>query len=257
MIDIEKAEEEFKRYTSNYNMDESHIARKVYHTFRVEELCGKIAISLGMSEEEINLAKLIGLLHDIARFEQYTRYKTYDDLKNIDHGDFGVEILENSSYIRKYIKTEKYDQIILKAIKNHNKYSIDSGITEKERIYCEIIRDADKLDIIYQATCQMWNDMKVDIEEQDITTIVIEQFLSKKTIDKKYIKNDIDKIIVVFAFIYDFNIKDSYKIIKENKYIDKIINRFNFKLEETREQMQLIRKIANEYIDNQIENKNN
>ena len=252
MIDIEKAEEEFKIYTSNYNMDESHIVRKVYHTFRVEELCGKIAMSLGLSEEEINVAKIIGLLHDIARFEQYTRYKTYDDFKNIDHGDFGVEILENSSYIRKYIKTEKYDHIILKAIKNHNKYAIGNDVNEREKVFCQIIRDADKLDIIYQATNQMWKDKIEDMEAQVISSKVLQQFLTKQVVDKKYIDYDIDRVVVVFAFIYDFNFNGSYKIIKENDYLDKIIDRFNFKKEETKKQMEEIRKLANEYIENKI-----
>ena len=54
------------------------------------------------------------------------------------------------------------------------------------------------------------------------------------------------------AFIYDLNFKESYKIIKEQDYINKIFDRFNFKQEETKEQMKLIRKIANEYISKEI-----
>lgn len=252
MIDIKKAEEEFMNYTSKYNVNEPPISRKVYHTFRVEELCEKISISIGMNEEDINLAKIIGLLHDIARFEQYTRYKTYDDIKSIDHGNLGVEILEEDNYIRKYIETDEYDDIIKKAIWNHNKYVIDSNLNEKEKLFCKIIRDADKLDIMYLATTESWADNVKELEEQLITQEVLEQFYSKSTIDRINVKNYIDRVIVVLAFVYDLNFKESYKIIEQNNYIDKIINRFNFKEKETREQMELIRKIANNYISKEI-----
>lgn len=251
MIDIEKAEEEFKRYTNKYIIDK-RIERKVYHTFRVEELSEKIAKFLKMNEEEIKLAKLIGLLHDIARFEQYTRYKTFDDPKSIDHGNLGVEILKKDNYIRKYIKTDLYDEIIIKAIANHNKYSIEENLTAKEEMYCKIIRDADKLDIMYQATCESWKEQINNIEKQAITLEALEQFVSNQIVDKKYINHDIDRVVVVMGFIYDFNFIGSYKIIKENNYIDKIIDRFNFKMEETKEQMELIRKTVKEYIDNKV-----
>jgi len=255
MIDIKKAEEEFKRYTSKYDMRESHISRKVYHTSRVEELCEKIAISLEMSEEYVKLAKLIGLLHDIARFEQYTIYKTYDDRKSIDHGDFGVEILEKDNYIREYIETDEYDEIILKAIKNHNKYMIESNLSEKEEIFCKIIRDADKLDIMYQATVESWiNDIE-RIEEQKITPEVLEQFFAKSTIDRVNVKEIIDRIVVIIAFIYDLNFKESYKILKENDCINKTFSRFNFEKEETKEKIRKIKKILNKYINNKIKEK--
>ena len=71
----------------------------------------------------------MGLLHDIARFEQYTRFQTFSDLKSIDHGDYGVEILKQNNYIRKFIDTDEYDNIIFKAIKNHNIFKIEDGLT--------------------------------------------------------------------------------------------------------------------------------
>lgn len=252
MIDIKKAEEEFKKYASKYDMSESHIERKVRHTFRVEELCEKISISLKMNEEDINLAKLIGILHDIARFEQYTIYKTYNDLKSIDHGDFAVEILKKDNYIRKYIETNEYDEIILKAIKNHNKYQTETNLSQREATFCKIIRDADKLDILYQATCETWKDDMQKIESQIITQEVIRDFSSKSTINRINVKEIIDRIVVHVAFIYDLNFEESFKILKENNYINKIFDRFNFEKEETRIQMEKIQKVANDYINDQI-----
>ncbi len=253
MIDIEKAEEEFRKYTNKYDKTDFNIELKIHHTFRVEALCEKIARSLGMNEEEINLSKLIGVLHDIARFEQYTRYKTFSDIHSIDHGDLGVKILEEDNYIRRYIENDKYDAIIKKAILNHNKYAIEPNLNKKEEMFCKIIRDADKLDIMYEATCEFWKDDVKNIEKQVVSPEVLEQFLSKQVVNKRYVKYTIDNIIVILAFIYDFNYKESYKIIKENNYIDEIINRFSFEITETKEQMKLIGEIAQKYIQEKIE----
>ena len=69
-------------------------------------------------------------MHDIARFEQYARFKNYNVISNFDHGDYAVEILNKD--MRKYIETDQYDDIIKIAIKNHNKYKIEEGLTEKQ-----------------------------------------------------------------------------------------------------------------------------
>ena len=149
------------------------------------------------------------------------------------------------------IETDKYDDIILKAIKYHNKYVIGKDVNKEEELFCKIIRDADKLDIFNIAINDMWKDQKENIESQMISPKVLEQVLSCKVVDKKNLKNNIDRVIVILAFIYDFNFKSSYEIIQQNKYIDKIINRFEFK-EENKKQMEDIRKVANEYINKKL-----
>ena len=189
MIDIEKAKKAFNEYVKKYDPNDPQIYLKIKHIETVVSVAKEVAESLNLDEENVKLAELIALLHDIGRFEQVKRYHTFMDKDSINHAEFGTNLLKEG-LIREFIEDEKYDEIIRKSIYSHNKYSIDEELSEKELMHAKIIRDADKLDIMYQATCQMWNDMKVDIEEQNITTVVLEQFLAKKTIEKKYIKND-------------------------------------------------------------------
>ena len=144
-IKINKAKQEFIKYTENYDINKEHIERKQGHSLRVMQISKQIAEGLKLSQEEIGLAMLIGLLHDVARFEQYTRYHTFRDIDSIDHGNLGAEILEHE--IRKYIDTDQYDNIIIKAVKNHNKYKVEEKLTETEELFAKIIRDADKIDI--------------------------------------------------------------------------------------------------------------
>ena len=121
-MNIEKAIEEFKKYVANYDNLNPKVIFKREHSLRVMTEAKEIAKSLKLEKEEIDLATIIGLLHDIGRFEQVKRYNTFKDIKSIDHGNLGVEILKENLYIRKYIEEEKYDNIIFKAIENHNKF---------------------------------------------------------------------------------------------------------------------------------------
>lgn len=252
MIDIEKAKEAFIKYTENYDLKIKAIERKQKHSLRVMELATKIATELKLSQEEIKIATLTGLLHDIARFEQYTQYKTYRDANSFDHGDYGVKILNKD--IRNYIDTDEYDKIIKCAVKNHNKYKIEDGLTEKERLFCKIVRDADKLDIFFEAETMFWKDDidRINVEKCAITDEIMEPILNKETIKIKKGDNELVRLLSMIAFVFDINFKPSLSIIKNKKYIDSILNRFEFKDANTEKQIEVIKENVNNYIDERL-----
>ncbi len=117
---MNKAILEFINYTNGYIKYGGRIELKIKHTFRVMRLCEMIATNLKLSKEEVEIAKIIGLLHDIGRFEQWKKYQTFKDSISIDHANFGIKVLKKDNYIRKYTSDDKYDDIIFKSIKYHN-----------------------------------------------------------------------------------------------------------------------------------------
>ena len=251
-INLEKARNEFIEYTNRYDTNEEMIKLKIGHSIRVMEISKKIALSINLEEEKVKIATLIGLLHDIARFEQYTIYKTFSDKESIDHGDLGVKILHENNFLRKFIESDKYDNIILRAIGNHNKYELEKGLNPEEEIFAKIIRDADKIDIFYEAETMFWKDDKEVIENSICTPDILEEFVKCKLIDRRKYKTNkgIDKIVQLLAFIFDINFKASIEIIDENNYIENILNRFDYKNEETKQQVKQIKEIAKKYIQN-------
>lgn len=247
-IDLENAKQEFIKYAEKFDLKEKHIENKKIHSLRVMNISKEIATKLKLTQEEVDLATLIGLLHDIARFEQYTQFQTFSDLNSFDHGDYGVEILNKD--IRKYVETDKYDKIIKIAIKNHNKYKIEEGLTEKELLFAKIIRDADKLDIFYEAVTMFWNGIEKQISSTNISENAEKQFKENKQIKRK--KNtskepNVDEVLNVISFIFDINFKETFKIIKEKDYINKILERFKFN-GKTEEKMNEIREIASNFV---------
>lgn len=247
-IDLEKAKKEFIKYTEKYDLENKNIQGKQLHSLRVMEISTKIAEALELTQEEIDLATLIGLLHDIARFEQYVRFKNYNVISNFDHGDYAVEILNKD--IRKYIETDKYDDIIKIAIKNHNKFKIEEGISSQQEIFAKIVRDADKIDILYEATEIFWRGKEEKINEsklsQEIYNAVNQRKLIKIEKDRKY--NTIDDMLITLAYTFDINFKQSYQIIQKEDYINKTIKRFNFKEEQTKWKVEELIKNINDYI---------
>lgn len=250
MIDLEKAKNEFVNYTNNYDSKNPHISRKIGHTFRVMEWSRKIAESLKLSKEDIDLATLIGLLHDLARFEQRRLYDTFSDSKSVDHGDLAVTILEENEYIRKYIEDNKYDDIIKTAVKNHNKFKIEEGLDERTLLHSKIVRDADKIDIMYEGVHMFYKepDEIEQIENLPIAEEYYNQFISRKQIFRKKEPTVLDGMICLFSFIFDLNFEFSKKSIAEGNYINDILNRFDFKNEQTKMQIEEIKKISNEFL---------
>ena len=250
MIDIKKSKDEFMKYTNNYDIENENIERKIYHSLRVMEISKKIATNLGLENEKIELATLIGLLHDIGRFEQFKIYQTYSDLESIDHGDLGADILKQNNFIRNFIKEAKYDEIILKSVQNHNKYKIADDLNKEEKLFCKIVRDADKIDILYEAIEIFWKKGREEIQNDLISDKVYNEFLNKKLIkkDKNMKKNGIDKLVLMLAFVFDINFHESLEILKKEDYLNKILNNFDFKRQDTKEKIENIRNVLNLYL---------
>lgn len=260
MIDILKAKTAFKDYISNYDINEPKIHIKIIHMYHVAENARKIAKSLNLSEEEQDLAELIGLLHDIGRFEQVRLYHTYSDKISIDHGQKGVEVLFGDKLIRNFIQDDTKDSILYKAIHNHNKFEIEKGLSEEEMVYCQIIRDADNIDI-FRAVLE---GKKVeefghlgceDISKEILSPKFFEDFKKEKPLVYAEAKTDMDIMVAIIAHIYTLNFKESFRIIKQNNYIHRFVEKLNCQDPYTKEKMNEIARIAMNYINQRVEGK--
>ena len=61
-------------------------------------------------------------------------YETFSDLNSVNHAELGVEILKRNSYIKKYGFNSDYEDIIFKAIFEHNRYKISEGLDSNEEM---------------------------------------------------------------------------------------------------------------------------
>ena len=85
-------------------------------------------------------------------------------------------------------------------------------------MFCKIVRDADKLDI-----------METQINEVNSENIVIKDELLKSIYEKSLCKNEYceteeDAILRMISWIFDLNFPYSYKYLKDNKIIERKFN---------------------------------
>lgn len=211
--------EQFNIFMKKFNLNDKSIKKKYDHSLRVQKKCEEIAIFKKYNKEKYTLASLIGLLHDYGRFYQWDKYKTFTDKDSIDHGDYAVKKLFEENEIIDFYKNKNNYNIIYESIKYHNKYEVPKEVQSKEM--CNLIRDADKLDILYMYTIG-----ELELKEKgEVSDKVKKIFFSHKLLNSKYIDSEIDVTIRTLCLIYDLNFNYSYKYLKEKQIIEKIFEK--------------------------------
>ena len=261
MIDINFAQKSFKEYLKNFDSNNEKIALKIRHTYNVIDSSRYIANELKLNEENAKLAELIALLHDIGRFEQLKKFDSYNDFEEMDHAEAGIKLLfetkeDGKLFIRKFVEEEKYDRIIYKAIKNHNKYEIESNLDEIENLHAKLIRDSDKIDNFRvkekESTEALFGISMEEFEKEKISDFIFEDYKKEKLVDSRTVVTHMDMWVSYLAFLFDFNFKESIEYVKNKNYVNINIDRIHYKDKDTFSKMQEIRKISNEYIEKRL-----
>lgn len=255
MIDLENAVNVFKNYVQKYNLDNGKIDLKIKHMLRVMQVNMEFAKVQKLDDENIELAGLIGLLHDIGRLVQLQKYDTFVDSESIDHALAGIEILFDNCLIRQFVSNDKYDKIIRKAIENHNKYEIEDGLNGDVLLHAKLIRDADKTDIykIMSEDDPLKHTSRAFDENAEIHSTILSDFFKEKPSQYVYVKTVVDNYVIHIALIFNYYFKTNLRIIYENdyinKYTEKFLNAFRIKNENTLKNIEEVRIFANKYLE--------
>lgn len=266
----------FAEYVRNYDPSDEKIKLKIDHTYRVAGLCQRIAESLGLSEPDVDIAWLLGMLHDIGRFEQIRRFGTFNDVQSVDHAEFGADLLFKEGLIRKFAEgyyeecelaepENQEDEQIIKnnehhnkdtgllemAIRQHNKYRVKEDLTERQRMFCDILRDADKVDI-FKVNADIPMEIIYDVTTEElkngvITKEVLESFYRKETVLKSVRRSAVDHIVGHISLLFELVYKESYRQAKEQGYVYKLLN-FKSDVPEVNAEFDDMRKYVDEFL---------
>ena len=266
----------FAEYVRNYDPSDEKIKLKIEHTYRVAGLCQRIAESLGLSEPDVDIAWLLGMLHDIGRFEQIRRFGTFNDAQSVDHAEFGADLLFKEGLIRKFAEgyyeecelarsgDEEAEQIIKNnehhnkdtgllemAIRQHNKYRVKEDLTERQRMFCDILRDADKVDI-FKVNADIPMEIIYDVTTEElkngvITKEVLESFYKKETVLKSVRRSAVDHIVGHISLLFELVYKESYRQAKEQGYVYKLLD-FKSDVPEVNAEFDDMRKYVDEFL---------
>lgn len=126
-------------------MDQRNIRLKELHTGYVCDNARMIASEEGFQGSELLLAQAVALLHDVGRFPQYARFKTFRDSRSVNHAELGAEIIAEQSVARTLSPVQR--EILLASVRYHNAFKLPDLKSPEALRFLKLIRDADKLDI--------------------------------------------------------------------------------------------------------------
>jgi HD superfamily phosphodiesterase len=214
----------FNTYTRSFltgeTLTDGPLELKIEHTARVCDNIRHLGRSVDLTGGQMCIAEAIGLFHDLGRFEQYRRYRTFNDRQSANHGSLGIDVLNETAVLESLPADEK--AIIIEAIRFHNAPVLPANRPPSSRVFMHLIRDADKLDIwkifadcyrnqrrVEPAIVQHLPDLPV--WEEKIVTAIIEKRVAKFQ-DMKSLN---DFKLLQLSWVFDLHFPETYRQAKK------------------------------------------
>lgn len=203
-----------------------NIQLKIKHTSKVCEVMALLSDGEKLLENESRIASAIALLHDVGRFPQYRHWRTFLDSVSDNHARLAIDIIRDENLL---LEIEPSEQLLIKeAVRFHNMLAPPLKIRSQTRLYINLIRDADKLDI-----WRVFVDLLAQPPEErasaatlglpDIPEMVSEQCIKALNsgaivpLDTINCLNDFK--LLQISWVYDLTYNTSRRILLERGYI--------------------------------------
>ena len=222
----------FSNYVQTFKYDHKELRQntiiKEKHTLQVCKEIIDIGKALELDSDELHLAEIIALFHDIGRFEQYARYKTFMDRNSENHAKLGIKILERYGVLNEFDESMK--SLILRTIMYHNRAVLPENETETCLIFTKLLRDADKLDIwrvvtdyYHQKNGKRNGALELDLPDTSgFSEEIYQDIMNKRIVDIKHVKNLNDFKLLQMGWVFDINFNTTLHCIKARRYMEMI-----------------------------------
>lgn len=251
IMDFEHVKAVFEEYLNGYDRENDKVKLKIVHTYGVIRCSEEIGRRMGLQAEDMELAKLIALLHDIGRFEQLKRFNSFE-ADTMDHATYGVKVLFEEGMIRQFIEEDTWDDVIRTAIAKHSDYELTGITDERTLLHARLIRDADKLDncrVKLEDAMETLLDLSADeVGKYAISPKVREDAFAGKCICSKDRRTPMDYWVSYVAYFYDLNSQETLDIVAEEQYVKRIIGRVPYTNEQTKKTMEELERQLTEYV---------
>ena len=222
----------FWDYVGAYDPSSPRIALKVDHTLRVASLCQRIARAHGLDAESVDLAWLAGLLHDIGRFEQVRRYDTFNDAASVDHAALGAQLLFEAAdgappLVRRFVEDDRHDAQLACAVAHHSAYRLPTGLDTDTATLCNILRDADKIDIL-KVNCDCSVEVIYGVTEaamraSEVSEACVRIFYEHRCLPRGVRQHPADIMLGHICFAWELVFAESLRIVREQGYLRRML----------------------------------
>ncbi len=232
---LDELREWFNEYVVGFYGDDEYINANVNHKeSHTQRLCREIryiADKLSLSEPQQRVAEAVALFHDIGRFEQFVRFRTFHDAISVRHALLGVQILKQERVLESLEESQR--EWILKAVEYHADKQLPKDLGGPCLMYAQLIRDADKLDI-YKIIIRYYDQYRNNPKDSSLTfgfpnhpecsPHIVEKMLRGESIDYNELRSMNDMKLTQLGWVHDINFTVTLEQIKERRYLETLIS---------------------------------
>ena len=235
IINIQELKERFLSYANSYltgdEFDYGYIAKRD-HTVRVFEITQQIARVANVDNQTFMVIEAIAILHDVGRFTEWQIYKSYKRKKEFDHATEGGRMLREGIIKKMIPQTRQFDELIICGVERHGDMVLPDTLSKQERMICEIIRDADRLDIFYLCTREQDFDRMYNLEvgSKHLSADIKDRYIQGEPINIFNLKSKFDLLALRCGLIKQLTTKASKKFVVESDLLNRMVDFFKEKL---------------------------
>lgn len=203
-----------------------NIRLKIEHTRKVCEAMAQLADGENLSENESRIAAAVALLHDVGRFQQYRRWRTFRDSDSDNHARLAIDVIRDENILAGIDPAETL--LIEEAVRFHNLLAPPATVKSPTRLYINLIRDADKLDIwrvfvelLAQPPEERASAATLGLDDLPgtVSDICIAALDSGSIVRLDAITCFNDLKLLLISWVYDLTCATSRRILREREYI--------------------------------------
>jgi hypothetical protein len=185
------------------------------------------------------------------------RYNTFIDANSVNHAHLSADLLFKEGLIDAFVSVHKTSEagpgdqsaealpLIEKAVRFHNMLALPEKLTDRERLFCQIIRDADKVDILWIMYVtpieEIYRVTREELLDSPISPAVYEDIMAGRTVDRKGVCTAMDRRLSHLAFVNGLMYPESRKLVKEQGTLNSLLD-MDSRHEETKKQIDNIRR---------------
>jgi hypothetical protein len=230
--DLERLKSWFTEYTSGFcTGDPVHdrvFRLKQNHTVRVAVMIRRIGRSLGLGPEELRVAETTALLHDVGRFRQYAAYRTFRDQTSENHARIGLRLINRNRLLAGFSPPQRAH--IARAVAFHNTAHPPALNDSESRLFLELLRDADKLDILNIVIGHYIGRARqpeafggLDLAPGDrCSPRVLAALRESRFVHLEEVRTLNDVKLLYISWVFDLNFPASFREMQKGRYVERL-----------------------------------
>lgn len=194
---------------------------KEAHTARVGAAMARITAGLSLPENTRRLAAIIALFHDLGRFPQYQRYRTFRDPDSENHAALSLRELHQHRVLQALPRAER--QLIGRAIIFHNRRCLPGHLDAATLLLSRLIRDADKVDILHLMAKEFERPdalrnpvVRLGLAaEQGVRDEVYRALFAGEIMSYTELRSTDEFKVLQMSWVFDINFRPTFEILRE------------------------------------------